>query len=290
MRRLFSIALSLLLLLFSVPAALAEAPREVTIGFLPTTTTEAQVIIRGTAPAGMTVAISVNDRVAGRVIAGPSMSVYRYTVDLDPGSNRVAVVLEGTDARAEATLFRVTQTFKDLNSHWAKADAEMLATLGIVNGIGNGDFGPDLSLTRAQYAKLVVLGLGLTPADNPVLTFTDRAAIPDWARGYVAVAVERGLITGFEDGTFRAADPVSRAQVAVIAARALRGKGIEHGKGQTKHFQDDDRIPAWAQADVALTTSAGLIGDFWGDAFTPDMPATRGLAAAVVRRLYSTGK
>lgn len=290
MRRLFSVLLSLLMVLLSVPVALAEAPREVTVGFLPATTTETSIIVRGTAPAGMTVAISVNDRLAARVIAGPDMSVYRWQVDLDPGVNRIAVALEGAESRAQAAVFRITRTFKDLDSHWAKVDCEMLATLGIINGLGNGDFGPDEILTRAEYAKLVVLGSGLTPVEHPVLSFADQAEIPDWARGYVAVALERGLITGFEDNTFRAGAPVSRVQVAVIAARALRGKGFAQGKGQARHFRDDDRIPAWAQADVALTTSAGLVGDFWGDSFTPDGPATRALAAAVVRRLYSAGQ
>lgn len=290
MRRLFVLVLSLLLALLSMPVALAEAPREVTVGFLPVATEAESIIIRGTAPQGMTVAISVNGRVAARVDTLPDMSVYHAPVDLDAGYNRITVALEGTDVRAQASLFRVTETFRDMEDHWAKTDSEILATLGIVNGVGNGEFGPELSLTRAQYAKLVVLALGLSPKADPVLDFTDQAAIPDWARGYVAVAVQQGLITGFDDGTFRAGEPVSRAQVAVVAARALRDMGIGHGKGQSKHFRDDDRIPGWARADVALTTSAGVIGDFWGESFTPDAPATRALAAAVVRRLYSAGK
>jgi hypothetical protein len=290
MRRLFSVVLSVLMVLLSVPVAVAEPPQQVTIGFLPVATEEANIIIRGTAPQGMTVTITVNDRVAARTPTLPDMSVYHTPVDLDAGYNRITVAVEGTDLQAQAALFRITQTFNDMENHWAKIDSEILATLGIVNGVGNGEFGPDLSLTRAQYAKLVVLGMGLSPEQDPVLTFVDAADIPDWARGYVAVAVQQGLITGFEDGTFRAGEPVSRAQVAVVAARALRDIGIRQGRGQLRHFRDDDRIPAWAQADVNLTTSAGVISDFWGDSFIPDAPATRGLAAAVVRRLYSAGK
>lgn len=290
MRRLFPVALGLLMVLLSVPVAVAEPPQQVTIGFLPVATEEASIIIRGTAPQGTTVAIMVNDRLVARVPTVPDMSVYHTPVDLDPGYDRITASVEGTDLRAQSSLFRITETFSDMENHWAKTDAEILATLGIVNGIGNGEFGPDLSLTRAQYAKMVVLGMGLSPEQDPVLTFADQADIPDWARGYVAVAVEHGLIIGFEDGTFRAGQLVSRTQVAVVAARALRDIGIRQGRGEPRHFRDDDRIPAWAQADVDLTTSAGVISDFWGDLFIPDAPATRGLAAAVVRRLYSAGK
>lgn len=295
MRRFCSLVLSLVVLLTLVPAA-AAATESVTMGFLVPKTTSPVITVRGTAPAGRVVAISVNGELQGRVIAGPSMDVYRWDVLLEPGDNVIVAALEGGEARAEKKIHLTRKTFGDLTGHWAKDDAEYLATVGIVNGVADDAFGPDLSLSRAQFAKMVVLGLKLKPAEEPDLQFTDNEAIPDWARGFVATAVAEGLITGHPDGSFAPDQPVTRAQVAVIAARALRKKDTkagapDEGKGRSDAapghaFKDADRIPGWAKADVALTTSAGLIGDFWGDSFSPDAPATRGLAAAVVRRLY----
>ncbi|HWI50795.1 MAG TPA: S-layer homology domain-containing protein [Symbiobacteriaceae bacterium] len=286
MRRLLSCALVLVFALSFAPVALA-ADAFVTIGFLPATVKQDSWIIRGTAPAGMTVALSVNGEVRGRIIAGPSMSTYRYDLPLDPGANQILAVVEGTPAQAEGFVVRVTKSFKDTEKHWAQEDCEFLAAVGVVNGVGPDQFGPDLALTRAQFAKLVVLGLKLKPAPEPVLTFTDTPAIPDWARGFIATAVAQGLIKGFEDGTFRPDDQVTRAQLAVIAARGLRQKGISAGTGQGRSFKDDAQVPGWATADVLLTTKAGLVGDFWGPSFDADTPATRALAAAVVRRLYT---
>lgn len=310
-RRFFSLCLSLAMLLALVPAA-AAATESVTIGFLTPNATSPEMTVRGTAPAGKVVTITVNGELQGRVIAGPSMDVYRWDVLLEPGDNVIVAALEGTEVRAEKKVHLKRKVFGDLPpGHWAKDDAEYLATVGVVNGVDDDTFGPDLTLTRAQFAKMAVLGLKLKAAEEPVLDFADRESIPDWARGFVATAVAEGLITGHPDGTFEPDQPVTRAQVAAIAARALRKKGMEagvpggaagQGRGQADAssggrgrsdaapghtFRDADRIPEWARADVALMASAGLIGDFWGDTFDPGAPATRGLAAAVVRRLYN---
>jgi len=289
MRRLWSWLLVLVFALSFAPVARA-ADAFVTIGYMPATVKQDSWTVRGTAPAGMTVALSVNGEVRGRVIAGPSMSTYRYDVQLDPGANQIVAVVEGTPARAETFLVRVTKTFKDMEKHWAQEDCEFLAALGVANGVGADEFGPDLALTRAQFAKLVVLGLKLQPVADPVLAFTDNETIPDWAKGYIATAVENGLIKGFEDGSFRPETHVTRAQLAVIAARGLRQKGVEAQAGQGRSYKDELLIPGWARADLELTTKAGLVGDFWGESFDANLPATRALAAAVVRRLYTAKK
>jgi hypothetical protein len=279
---------SVFLLLISLPGiSLAEpgAPA-VTIGLVPAVTDQTSLMIRGTAPRGQIVALTVNGELVARVAAEPTMDVYRSVAPLSPGENRIEVTLEGNAARAETQVFRTTVTFSDIERHWARNDIEMLATLGIVNGIGQDRFGPDEPLTRAQFAKLVALALRLPAPSAPELTFTDRGAIPGWAQGYVAAAASNGLIRGFDDGTFRADEQVTRAQVAVIGARALRLKGADAPRHEGRSFTDAPAIPDWARADVDLLVRAGLIGNFWGDAFRPGEPATRAEAAAVVRRLY----
>jgi hypothetical protein len=55
---------------------------------------------------------------------------------------------------------------------------------------------------------------------NVKLSFADAAQIPAGSVGYVAVAVERGLVNGFEDNTFRPNQPVTRAEIAALLDRA----------------------------------------------------------------------
>lgn len=256
-----------------------------TVGFLPPTTDSETIIVRGTAPRGQVVAISVGDSVQVRVVAGPDMDVYHHSVAVAPGPNRLTIALEGTDLTVTRSIFRRTVTFTDVTGHWAQQDIEMLATLGVVNGVGGDAFGPDQTLTRAQFAKLMVLGMGVK-LEAAAPSFADAAALPDWSVSFVAAASASGLIKGYEDGTFRPSAPVSRVEMAVIAARALRLLGGAPSR-EPLAFTDAATIPDWAREDVALATGTAVIDRYWGDAFRPAEPGTRAEAAALARRLWS---
>lgn len=54
---------------------------------------------------------------------------------------------------------------------------------------------------------------------NTALPFKDAKQIPAGSVGYVAVAIEKGLVDGFEDNTFRPSQPVTRAQLAALLDR-----------------------------------------------------------------------
>jgi hypothetical protein len=71
------------------------------------------------------------------------------------------------------------------------------------------------------------------------LPFKD--AIPAWARPAVVTAWSKGIISGYPDGTFRPHNQITRAEMAVIVARAL---GLSGGSGPS--FKDAAEIPAWA--------------------------------------------
>lgn len=283
MKRLVTLIIAFVIALGLCPRTLRAAEASFALGFLPAATTVEQLIVRGTAPRGQTVAIHLNGQVIARVTAGPSMDVYLATVTLEPGENRIAAALEGTDLTLAGRVVRITRTFSDLTGHWVRQDAEVLASVGVVDGISADTFGPDLPLTRAQFAKLLALALKLEPERVAPKVFGDYHNIPQWARHPVNAVVKQGLITGFEDGTFRPGEPVSRVQVAVIAARAVRLLGAPPG-GTPRTFTD--QIPAWAMSDVQQATANGVIGDFWGSEFAPQRPATRADATAVVRRIY----
>lgn len=80
-----------------------------------------------------------------------------------------------------------------------------------------GKFRPDDFATRLEAAIALVRALGLQAEANAAaakpLLLKDAAAIPASARGYVAVAIEKGLLT-VEDGYFRAQNAITRAQLA----------------------------------------------------------------------------
>ncbi|WP_308635595.1 S-layer homology domain-containing protein [Paenibacillus silvisoli] len=82
---------------------------------------------------------------------------------------------------------------------------------------------PEKSATRLFAATLLVKALGLESEAkakaNSDLNFRDADKIPAGSVGYVQVAIEKGLITGYQDNTFRPNQPVTRAELAALLDR-----------------------------------------------------------------------
>ncbi|MCZ8522845.1 S-layer homology domain-containing protein [Paenibacillus caseinilyticus] len=121
------------------------------------------------------------------------------------------------------TVKAAAKSFADTAAHWAKADIEELASKGVVTGLDEQRFAPDQAITRAELSVLLVRAIGLenAPGGNGESGFRDVG--PDaWYAGAVAEAVKAGLIDGYEDGTFRPMQVVTREQTATLFQRAIR--------------------------------------------------------------------
>lgn len=144
-------------------------------------------------------------------------------------------------------LSRYPSRFGDVPaSHWGRGYIESLAETGITTGYPDGTFGPNEPVTRAQMATLLVRAADLaTQAERLRLqptTFSDDREIPSWARGEVALALEKGLVTGFTDGTFRPMQPVTRAESATVLLRLLNLRGgVYHLTGTLVRFDSGSR-------------------------------------------------
>ena len=89
---------------------------------------------------------------------------------------------------------------------------ETLTALGIVEGDDNGLFNPDNTVTRAEFAKMVVeaLGEGDAAASSTYTSFADSQG--HWAAGYIEAGVGKGFINGYDENTFGPDDTVTYAQ------------------------------------------------------------------------------
>lgn len=144
------------------------------------------------------------------------------------------LIVTGLGYGQEAQLLsRYDSRFQDIPpSHWAKGFIESLAEAGVTTGYGDGSFGPADTVTRAQMATFLVRAAGLADEARArqfaTTTYQDDAQIPNWARGAVHVAQTYGLMTGFEDRTFRPMTPITRAEgsVALFRLMAYRGEAF----------------------------------------------------------------
>ncbi|MBB6729438.1 S-layer homology domain-containing protein [Cohnella zeiphila] len=177
--------------------------------------------------------------------------------------------------------------FDDLQGHWAKADAETLASKWIVFGESAHSFNPDRSVTRAEFAELLVRSLGLLESNGSPFSDVPSNA---WYAGAVNAAKQYGLIQGASDGAFRPGEPVTREEAAVMIANAFKagGKEFTSTAGPLSSFQDGIDIAAWAEGAVGQLAEAKLIQGTPDGRFEPKKATTRAEAASLVKRMLES--
>lgn len=177
--------------------------------------------------------------------------------------------------------------FKDMAGHWAEATVVKLAGMGVIGGYEDGTFRPNNKITRSEIASILVRALNLQAADESALAFADGGAIPEWARGAVAAAVENGLVKGYPvpgGVEFRANNPITRAELAAILSRVLEDR-LGEITGQQVQFADAAKIPAWAKGAVNTAAAAGVVGGYQDGTFRAQNNVTRAEAASMILRL-----
>lgn len=142
---------------------------------------------------------------------------------------KMLVIALGYDEDARI-LGGIPSGFSDVaDNFWGKGYIEAARELGIVNGYRGGVFLPGREITRAEVTAMLMRALGWndknqtgTPSGiRQELAFKDRDRLPDWAVAFVSEAVNRGLVSGFEDGTFGPDRPTSRAEAATMIVRMM---------------------------------------------------------------------
>ncbi|QTH40678.1 S-layer homology domain-containing protein [Cohnella sp. LGH] len=179
--------------------------------------------------------------------------------------------------------------YHDMEGHWAQEIVNDMGSRMVIEGTGSGTFSPDRDITRAEFAAIVVRGLGLN-LDKVTTPFADVAA-SDWYAGAVKAAHEYGLIDGFEDGRFRPNDKITREQALLIIAKAMAITGLKEKLPAKsvdtllKDYADNSSVSGWARSGVADSVQAGIVTGRNGTTLAPKAYMTRAEVAAIVSRL-----
>lgn len=148
-----------------------------------------------------------------------------------------------------------------------------------ISGYGGGLFKPESSLTRAELAsilyKLYADKLPATPTAST--TFKDVPAA-HWAKGAIEAVAKLGLMKGMPGGGFHPDKPLTRAEMAAIAANLL----------STVPASEADTIDTaghWADASIAKAKSAGIMTGYKDGTFRPEQALSRAEAVTIINRL-----
>ena len=170
--------------------------------------------------------------------------------------------------------------FVDMDRHWAAEAVEKLVAKGVVTGFGDYRFRPSGTLTRAEAAAMLARAYGWKASEG-------AQAFPDvpsthWASDAVQAAAGQGVVHGYPDGTFRPNDPVTRAEMTVMAALAA-GKTAAPAKDV---FADVARSH-WAAPYIAAFAAEGRLQGFKDGTFRPSEIASRAEFATLLARLMN---
>ncbi len=176
---------------------------------------------------------------------------------------------------SNATIGTLVQIFPDVPAtHFAFNAVEFLASAGIVSGRTTGNFDPNASITRGEFAKIICLAAGLTPITGGTPSFSDTSG--NWAAGYIEAAKTAGLIGGYPDGTFRPNALVTRAEICKMVVAAAGFATDTSGAG----FSDIDGN--WAENDILTAANNGIVNGYADGTFRPNNHATRAEASVMV--------
>lgn len=163
---------------------------------------------------------------------------------------------------------------------WYHEAVDFVTDAGLMNGMGNGKFEPNGTVTRAMVAT-VLWRLSGSPEVENAATFTDVVA-GAWYADAVAWAEAEGIINGMSATTFEPLAPATREQIAVMLWRMA---GEPETEATELDFADSNKIDTWAIEAMRYVVESGLfVGDDAGK-LNPLANITRAELATILMRL-----
>lgn len=171
----------------------------------------------------------------------------------------------------------------DIENHWAEEYITRLHTNGIIDGYEDGSYKPDKPLTRAELVKMLISAFGETSEYTGGFTDVNSG---DWFSGYVGAAVKKDFISGYDDGSFKPDNCVTREEAAVILTREYESLNSLKSQGtDLSIYTDSSDISDWAYNYMMKAVDYGLIQGTDSRRIEPKSDFTRAMAAAVIYRM-----
>lgn len=203
-------------------------------------------------------------------------------------AERVALCAE---LRAAVSGLKIVEnTFDDATSGWYKPAVDFAQASGLMSGMGDNKFAPDVTTTRAMVAQ-VMYELADEPDVSDLTCPLSDVDSTAWYADAVIWAYNAGVVSGYEDGTFRPGRAITRQEMAVMFYGMLFGTDSILAEDDIKlalgAFKDGDTVASWAREAVAVCYISGImVGD--NGSFKPTDLLSRAQLAQVFRSFYET--
>jgi len=114
------------------------------------------------------------------------------------------------------------------------------------------------------------------------VSFTDTSR--HWAENYITQLTARGIIHGYQDGSFRPDHPITRAEFAGIISRAMNLPLVNDVEIT---FGDSSEIGEWAKPSIAALAKKKIIHGYSDGTFRPNMAITRAEMAVITAQAFN---
>ena len=201
--------------------------------------------------------------------------------DVDEEKSVIAVTV---DHLTKFAVFRHEnfELFYDAKGHWSSRYVNRLQRIGVLKGYQDGSFQPNKAITRSETAILLAKAFDISMHSENL--FADDSAIPSWAKESVNAVKEMGLFKGYEDGTFRPNQNISRAELMSSIGSLLPYKESK------LVYKDSDDIPHWALKNIEKCSAYGIVSGDDNGYIRPNDFITRAEAATMIYKLLKVLK
>ncbi|WP_349409390.1 S-layer homology domain-containing protein [Pseudalkalibacillus sp. SCS-8] len=168
------------------------------------------------------------------------------------------------------------RSFNDVNDDMYSFEAiHVLVTKGIIQGYGDGTFGPEDAVRRDHAAQMLTRSIVYNP-EVPPASFTD---LPPNYPGFVEISIlaHNGVLDGYKDGSFQPKKELTRAEMAKIIVTAFDLKGTG------KHYFDDNTN--WAKDYINILAENGITIGVGDNKYAPERNVEREEFAMFIYRV-----
>ena len=171
----------------------------------------------------------------------------------------------------------------------AKDAINEMGSRKVVTGVTSQLYEPNRNITRAEFAAMVVRGLGL---DQGLGTADYKDVSSNaWYRGVIETASGYGIIKGYGDKTFQPNQSITREQAMTMLARAMKITKLEADLTTSQvhdllqSFSDKGLASSYAKESIAQCLQTGIVQGRTADQLAPEKPITRAEVAVMIQRL-----
>ena len=196
------------------------------------------------------------------------------------GTKLYLVDKEGGETELPSDIDKYGASWLDKYSTWARPDVAAAHE----HGLGSNFYYPRLDITRVDFCELAV---NLYSKMSSVPENIPDAAFSDCEDENVAVAAALGIVTGYEDGTFRPYAFITREEAATMLNRLYKSLGGAETAESSRQYADDAQFGDWSRDSIYTMQNIGIMKGEENNEFHPDGGYTGEQAIVTIERMYN---